>query len=103
MPEAKSPLKLKLFEALEAVFPDGEVTVKDYAPGHQKLAARRLVHAHVGCRVLFSMLVGDKEEKYAVAGMISAAAKDEEIPEFIARLQDDKRRTEIAMTPGRTF
>lgn len=100
MPEAKSPLKLKLFEALSAEFPDGEVTVKDYSPGHPKLAARRLVHAHIGARVLFT---SDKNEQYAVAAMIPANSDDKEIADVVARLADDKRRTEIALTPGRVF
>lgn len=100
MPEAKSSLKLKLFEALEEAFPEGEVTVRDYRPGDPKLAARRLVHAHVGARVLFT---SENQEKYAVAAMIPAAADEKEIDELVARLEDDKRRTEIVLTPGRVF
>lgn len=103
MPEAKSPLKLKLFEALSEAFPEGEVTVKDYRPGDPKLAARRLIHAQIGARVLFSAIVAEKNMPYAVAGMIPASADEKEIPELVARLEDDKRRTEITLTPGRVF
>jgi hypothetical protein len=98
--EPKPALKLKLFEALSEAFPDGEVTVKDYSPGHPKLAARRIIHAQVGARILFK---DENQESYAVAAMIPATSSDNEIAELIARMADDKRRTEVTMTPGRAF
>ena len=99
MAEAKSSLKLALFEALEKAFPDGEVTVKEYSPGSSKLAARRLIHPHIGARVLFNTAEG----QYAIAGMIPAKGEQNDIDELVARLADDKRRTEIILTPGRVF
>ena len=103
MPEAKSPLKLKLFEALTDAFPDGEVSVKDYPPGHSKLAARRLVHAHIGVRVVCVSNQDGKAIPYAIAGMIPATAEQKDIEELLARLADDKRRVEITMKPGQAF
>lgn len=87
-------------EAAMAAFPDGEVTVREYTPGHPKLAARRLVHPHVGVRILFT---GEGGEKYAIAGMIPATSTDNDVAELMARLADDKRRTEVVMVPGRVF
>ena len=106
MPKAEAkptPLKTKLFEALSEAFPEGEVTVKDYSPGHSKLAARRIVHAQVGVRVLFSIQQADKTIPYAIAGMLPATAGDNDIDELLARLADDKRRVEISLTPGRVI
>lgn len=94
---------MNLFEALQKAFPDGEVTVKDYSPGHPKLAARRLIHPHVGARVLFSATIGGEQRLYAVAGMVAATGNENDIDELVARLADDKRRSEITIEPGRVF
>jgi hypothetical protein len=99
--ETKSALKVKLFEALQETFPEGEVTVKEYSPGHPKLAARRIIHAQLGARVLFP--AEGLKTSYAVAGMLPATAVQNDIDELVARLADDKRRVEISLEPGRVF
>lgn len=91
-------LKELLFKALNEAYPNGQVTISDYQPGHSKLAARRLVHAHVGVRVAFTP---EETPAYAIAGMLPATATDKDVTELMARLADDKRRAETSAIPAK--
>ena len=101
MPNARNvigepTLKELLFKAATVAYPEGTLTISDYSPGHPKLHARRLVHAHVGIRVGFETADG---VTYGIAGMLPATASETDVTELIARLADNKRRAEVAATP----